>query len=180
MTCIVGFIDRENKKIFIGADSAGVGSYHIRTRKDSKVFIRDPFIMGFTSSFRMGQLLMSDDRFNIRRQKEGESNYEYMVSAFIPAVQKLFKDGGFLESKSDVLGGGTFLVGYNGCLYEIQDDFQVAEYADDFMAIGCGEPYALGSLYTSSGSIVERITKALECAEYFSSGVRRPFKILSL
>lgn len=180
MTCIVGFIDKENKKIYIGADSAGANSYYIRTRKDPKVFIRGPFIIGFTTSFRMGQLLMADERFNVRMQKATESNYEYMVTAFIPAIQKLFKDGGFLESKSDVLSGGTFLVGYNGSLFEIQDDFQVAEYTEEFAVCGCGESYALGSLFTSSGTITERITKALECAEYYSMGVRRPFNILQL
>ena len=180
MTCIVGFIDKENKKIYIGGDSAGSANYNIRTRKDPKVFIRDPFIIGFTSSFRMGQLLMSDERFSIRIQKQEESNYDYMVSAFIPAIQKLFKEGGFLESNKDVLSGGTFLIGYKGSLYEIEDDFQVAEYTEDYAACGCGEDYALGSLFTSSGNILERIKKALECAEYYSSGVRGPFNIIEI
>ena len=180
MTCIVGFVDKINKKIFIGSDSAGVGSYDIRTRKDPKVFIRDRFIMGFTTSFRMGQLLMVDERFSIRLQKDNESNHEYMVTAFIPAIQELFKAGGFLESNKDVLSGGNFLVGYNGCLYEIHNDFQVAEYVEEFAACGCGEGYALGSLFTSSGNIIDRIKKALECAEYFSAGVRGPFNILEL
>ena len=60
MTCIIGYIDRENKKILISGDSAGVNKYMLYHRKDSKIFIREPFIMGFTGSFRMGQLLMAD------------------------------------------------------------------------------------------------------------------------
>ena len=90
--------------------------------------------MGFTTSFRMGQLLMSDERFKVREQKENESNYDYMVSAFIPSVQKLFDVGGFLRESSKEKTGGTFLVGYKGNLYCIEDDFQVAELYDDFNA----------------------------------------------
>jgi hypothetical protein len=40
MTCIVGYIDRQNKKIYMGGDSASVGGNTLRIRKDPKVFIR--------------------------------------------------------------------------------------------------------------------------------------------
>lgn len=184
MTCIVGLIDKETKTIYIGGDSAGVGGrYNIRTRKDPKVFIRGPFIMGFTTSFRMGQLLMSDERFTVRPQKGYESDYEYMVSAFVPAVQKLFEVGGFIEEDNKVKSGGTFLVGYKGNLYCIESDFQVAEHHDEFNACGCGEDYALGSLYSTRKTKMipaERVYEALETAEYFSAGVRKPFNILKL
>lgn len=182
MTCIVGFVDKTKKEIIIGGDSAGVGGrYDIRLRKDPKVFIRGPFIMGFTTSFRMGQLLMSDERFTVRPQKKYESDYEYMVSAFVPAVQKLFSDGGFLEEENKVKSGGTFLVGYKDNLYCIESDFQVAVHHDNFNACGCGEDYALGSLYTTQNNETmtgeEKVTKALETAEYLSAGVRSPFMI---
>lgn len=52
MTCIIGFI--KNKKVYIGGDSAGVGGSHVTIRRDSKVFKNGNFIMGYTSSFRMG------------------------------------------------------------------------------------------------------------------------------
>jgi len=184
MTCIVGLIDRKTKDVYIGGDSAGVGNYSIRLRKDPKVFIRGPFIMGFTTSFRMGQLLMSDERFKVRSQKQNETDYEYMVSAFVPAVQKLFEAGGFLEENSKVKRGGTFLVGYKGNLYCIEGDFQVAEHHDEFNACGCGEDYAVGSLYSTSKKKKmkpeEKVLEALEAAEYFSAGVRGPFNILKL
>lgn len=183
MTCIVGLIDKKTKTVYMGGDSAGVGGLDIRSRKDPKVFIRGPFIIGFTSSFRMGQILMADERFKIRAQKEEETNYHYMVSAFIPSVMDLFEKGGFLEEEKKVKTGGTFLVGYKGELYSIEDDFQVAENNDDFNACGCGENYALASLYSTKKrklSSAKRIYEALETAEYFSSAVRKPFNILKL
>jgi ATP-dependent protease HslVU (ClpYQ) peptidase subunit len=181
MTCIVGLIDKKTKTVYIGGDSAGVGGFHIRSRKDPKVFIRGPFIMGFTSSFRMGQILMADERFKVRVQRETETDYEYMVSAFVPSIQDLFDKGGYLEEKNKTKTGGTFLVGYKGNLYCIEDDFQVAEHHDDFNACGCGEYYALGSLFSTKKTKLtpaERVYDALESAEYFSAGVRRPFNIL--
>jgi ATP-dependent protease HslVU (ClpYQ) peptidase subunit len=182
MTCIVGLIDKETQTIYMGGDSAGVGGrYDIRARKDPKVFIRGPFIIGFTTSFRMGQLLMSDERFTVRPHKAYESNFDYMVSAVVPSIQSLFEKGGFLEEENKVKSGGTFLIGYKGSLFCIESDFQVAEHIDNFNACGCGEDYALGSLHnTTNMSSAERVYQALETAEYFSAGVRKPFNILKL
>jgi ATP-dependent protease HslVU (ClpYQ) peptidase subunit len=184
MTCIVGLIDKEKGEILIGGDSCGGDAthYHCQIRKDPKVFKRNEFIMGFTSSFRMGQLLMSDNRFSIREQRSKESDYEYMVSAFIPAIQKLFSEGGYIEKDKEVLSGGCFIVGYKSNLYEIQSDFQVAEFLVTYMAVGCGEFYALASLYNTEKSKLtprQRIIKALETAAHFSAYVRPPFNIIS-
>ena len=181
MTCIIGYIDRENKKILISGDSAGVNKYMLYHRKDSKIFIREPFIMGFTGSFRMGQLLMADDRFSIRIQKKDETNIQYMISAFIPSIQKLFSDGGYLEIINDVKHGGEFIVGYHGTLYRIESDFQVSEYLEDYCACGCGEEIALGSLFTSEvKDIKEKILIAMKAAEHYSTIVSSPFEILEM
>lgn len=55
MTCIVGLVDKGS--IYMGGDSAGVAGLSVTTRADEKVFLNGPFIMGFTTSFRMGQIL---------------------------------------------------------------------------------------------------------------------------
>jgi hypothetical protein len=150
MTCIVGIIDNESKKIYMGGDSAGVGDLSINIRKDSKVFIRNNFIFGFTTSFRMGQLLMCDSRFKLRKQNKKEDDYKYMVDVFIPAVQKLFKKGGFgTIDEGKEYEGGTFLVGYKNKLYTIYDNFQVSELYLNYCSVGCGSDIALGSMYTS-------------------------------
>ncbi|KKN17732.1 hypothetical protein LCGC14_0962700, partial [marine sediment metagenome] len=56
MTCIVGFID-DGGKAWMGGDSAGVAGHHTHPRRDPKVFRVGPVLIGYTSSFRMGQLL---------------------------------------------------------------------------------------------------------------------------
>ena len=56
-TCIVAYNDRKNKILYIGGDSAGVGDLSVRIRKDPKIFEKSGMLFGYTSSFRMGQLL---------------------------------------------------------------------------------------------------------------------------
>jgi ATP-dependent protease HslVU (ClpYQ) peptidase subunit len=177
MTCIVGLVDKG--KVYIGGDSAGVGDYNLTVRADEKVFINEDFIMGFTSSFRMGQLL----RYKFKKPYHfpNVSDDEYMVTTFVDAVRDCLKQGGYARNNSGEESGGTFLVGYNGNLYAIYDDYQVAKFKDGFAAVGSGSQIALGSLYSTDGKEPEeRIRLALEASERFNAAVRSPFVILSL
>jgi hypothetical protein len=182
MTCIVGLIDRVGDKVYIGGDSAGVSGLSISLRKDPKVFKRGEFIFGFTSSFRMGQLLMTGDLIE-RSQKKDESDYSYLLKEFIPGIRKLFKKGGYSLIESNEESGGTFLLGYKKSLYIIEDDFQVGEHYDDYICCGCGQDYAYGSLYATESLNIdptERVIMALKSAEKFSGGVRSPFNLVNL
>jgi hypothetical protein len=174
MTCIVGLLDGSN--IYMGGDSAGVGGYSMQTRKDEKVFINDKFIFGFTSSFRMGQLL----RYSLKPPKRfpDVDIYLFMVTDFMNSVRQCLKDGGYAKKDKEEESGGTFLVGYQGRLFEIGDDYQVAEVLENYASCGCGFDLALGSLYSTEGQRPEdRVRIALEAAAKFSAGVRPPFNI---
>lgn len=178
MTCIIGLLDKG--KVYMGGDSAGVNSsLSLSVRADQKVFIKDKFIMGFTTSFRMGQLL----RYNLElsSQPEGLDVFEYMVTSFVEAVRKCLKDGGFAEKKDEKEKAGTFLVGYQERLFCVDEDYQIAEQLLPFNAVGCGKDLALGALF-ANGHLKpeERILQALQAAEQFSAGVRRPFIIKTL
>lgn len=177
MTCIAGLIDKG--KVYMGADSAGVSGSSLRVRADEKVFVKDDFIMGFTTSFRMGQLLRY--KLQISPRAESIDVFRYMVTTFVEAARKCLKDGGFAEKKDEREKGGVFLVGYAGRLFSIESDYQVAEHLLPYAAIGCGADYALGVLF-ANGHLKpgERILQALEAAEQFSAGVRRPFVIKEL
>lgn len=180
MTCIVGLVDQGI--VYVGGDSAGVSGLSLRIRADEKVFTKGEFVMGFTSSFRMGQLLRF--KLNIPYHKPEIDTYEYMVTEFVEAARKCFKDGGFSRTNEGEESGGTFLVGYRGELFVISDDFQVGRTMESFDAVGCGHDIAKGSLFTS-GRLSEikpekRIFEALEAAEMFSAGVRAPFNIVSV
>jgi ATP-dependent protease HslVU (ClpYQ) peptidase subunit len=172
MTCIVGIA--EQGKVFLGADSAGVSGLDIANRKDAKIFRNGEFVMGCTTSFRMIQLLQY--KFTPPKRHPDTDVMHFMVADFVEAVRQLFKNGGFAAKDREVDSGGVFLVGYAGRLFCIQSDFQVAERVDGFDACGCGESFALASMFMSVDKpIRERLQSALEVAAYFSAGVRGPF-----
>lgn len=180
MTCIAGLVHKDT--IYMGADSAGTADSRLRTREDPKVFIRDNMIFGFTSSFRMGQLIQYS--LKIPDYHKDMTNHEYMATSFVDAVIKCLKDGGYAEKNNDVESGGHFLVGYRNKIYNIQTDYQVAVNTENFNAIGSGDDLALGSLYTTHIFSPEtphtRIRVALRTAENFNAYVRSPFTVLEL
>jgi len=191
MTCIVGIID--NGKVWIGGDSAGVSGLDVTVRKDTKVFKNGEFLIGYTSSFRMGQLL----RFKFKPPKyypdqHNDNAYKYMCTDFIDAVKKCFKEDGYSRIKSNEELGGCFLVGFKGRLFEIESDFQVGESIDNYNSVGCGQDYAKGCIFSliqeydriegHHGKDAPKyvIEEALQAAEHFSGGVRSPFIIESI
>jgi ATP-dependent protease HslVU (ClpYQ) peptidase subunit len=177
MTCIVGLV--HNGSVFIGGDSAGTSGWDLTIRRDPKVFRNGPYLIGYTSSFRMGQLL----RFNltVADQDPRHGDEQHMMTVFIDAVRQCFKDGGYAKIESSQENGGVFLVGYRGVLYEVENDFQVGVPDCQYQAVGCGDQVARGALFASTiKSPTERIKVALQAAEQFSAGVRGPFIVEEL
>lgn len=172
MTCIAGVTARG--KVYIGGDSAGVAGYSMCVRADEKVFRNGSFLFGFTSSFRMGQLL----RYRFTPPAQAGDDYAYLCGDFIDAVRRCLKDGGYATVLDNQEVGGTFLLGYRGALYTVEDDYQVGRTLDDFAAVGAGRDVALGTLYASRLPPSRRIRLALQAAEKFSAVVRRPFHVL--
>lgn len=176
MTCIVGIV--EDGKVLIGGDSIASDGWNLMDRADAKVFKTGAFVMGFTTSYRMGQLLRY--AFKPPKRHVDQDIMAFMVTDFIIAVRDCLKSGGYAKKDKDAEQGGTFLVGYEGRLFRIEEDYQVGESSDSYAACGCGQPFAMGALYATEGrSASERIDIALRAAEKNSSGVRGPFLTVS-
>ena len=181
MTCIVGWLDQNKRIAYLGGDSAGVdSSYNIRVRKDIKVFEKSKMLIGYTSSFRMGQLLRFE--LSIPRYNELKDIYEYMCTDFIDAVRKCLKTGGYSKITNNEETIGSFLVIFKGRIFEIESDLQIGEIEDNFNSIGCGANYALGTCYALDKKFDgrEAIKIALSSASRYSSGVRSPFNVIEI
>ena len=87
MTCIVGFV--EKGIVYIGGDSAGVSGLDLRLREDEKVFLKNGMAFGFTSSFRMGQILRYC--FTIPDQDPRKDDFSYLCTDFIDALISLLQ-----------------------------------------------------------------------------------------
>ncbi|WP_306204046.1 hypothetical protein [Actinoplanes sp. RD1] len=175
MTAIVGV--EQGGRVYVGGDSAGVSGLLLTVRADEKVFRKDKYVFGFTTSFRMGQLL----RYSLTLPEPAGDLEAFMSTVFVDALRECLKAGGWARKDNDREEGGTFLVGVQGRLFTIHDDYQVAKAADGFAAVGCGEEPALGALYATAGTGLgprKRVLRALAAAERFNGGVRGPFLCL--
>lgn len=186
MTCVVAL--RHDGVIYMGCDSAGVGGYSRSNRLDPKIYRVGDMLIGFTTSFRMGQLLGYS--LTLPRHHADVPLENYMSTVFINAVRECLKAGGWAEKEKDQEKGGTFLVAYKRRIFTIFSDYQVGENAEPYAAVGCGEDLALGSLHSSEIAAAhvttgefgprQRVELALEAAAAFSAGVFPPFRVEEL
>jgi len=174
MTCIVGL--EQNEYVYIGADSMSSNGWDREITMLSKVFKVQGFIIGYTSSFRMGQILQY--HLDIREQSQTESDGEYMVVAFIGAVRAALKSEGYTKVSDNEETGGRFLVGYKGKLWRVDSDFQINRSAAGFSAVGCGKDSALGAMHALPDMPPKkRIRRCLEISAECTSGVCAPFHV---
>src|SRR5688500_17161460 len=177
MTCIVGFV--EGGTVWMGADSAGVSGWDLTVRADQKVFRNGHMLFGFTTSFRMGQLLRY--ALTVPYHDPSVDVQCYMATTFINAVRQCLKDHGYAKKENEQESGGAFLVAYKGQLFNVGSDYQVGMPLDGYDACGCGDQVARGALFAASGITGRaRAEIALKAAERCSAGVRGPFEIMSL
>jgi ATP-dependent protease HslVU (ClpYQ) peptidase subunit len=175
VTCIVGI--EHDGGVTIGADAAGSTSDITVARADVKLFDVGPYMFGFTSSFRMGQLLQHS--FN---PTVPDLDYldRFMVTTFVDELRSCFDDGGFSKHTNGVERGGTFLVAVAGRLFCIEGDYQVGRHLDGYAACGSGELLAMGSLHTTAQfDFAPRVRAqlALEAAARHNPFVGGPFLI---
>lgn len=187
MTCIVGLIckiptmDGPRKRIWMGSDSMGSNGRCSLTIKNPKIFYIKDMLIGYTTSFRMGQLIECKLKLPKATKEEKDNPYKYMIGSFSDAVRKVLKDNGFSNINNNVETGGTFLVGYKGRLFEVQNDFSILELTTGYASVGCGQNYSLGSMYSSfeANKIQPRevVHVALQAAAEHCSLVKGPFHI---
>lgn len=175
MTCIVGVATPNG--VVLGGDSLGSSGWDSTERKDPKVFkLSREVACGFTSSYRMGQIL----RFHVELPPVGRDEYAWAVKDFIPAIRAAFKEHGYAQIDNSVESGGVFLLAVRKRLFRVDSDFQVGEPVAPFEACGCGEGYALGALHVlgNSGTPRQRVKRSLEAAARFSNGVGGALKFV--
>ena len=192
MTAIIAVTDRTT--VVLAGDSAGVnGKGEVHLREEPKVFLRDGYAIGFTTSFRMGQILRYEA--NLPKPPDDDDLHSFMVTMFVPAIREAFAEHGFAKSMNrgersdkkhyEELGqaaGGRFAVGIRGSIFIIEEDFHVGRPTLGYAALGSGSSVAHGALFALPESVPlrERARRALEAAAEHTSGVRPPFTFIEL
>jgi ATP-dependent protease HslVU (ClpYQ) peptidase subunit len=173
MTCVVAV--KYDKKVWMGGDrclSDMDGGFYMPTT-DPKIFKKGSMLIGFAGSVRMGKVL----KYDFEPPKLDLRNLDkYMNIDFIKSLRECAERNNLRIDTSEREDRAELIIGVNGRIFGVEDDWQVSEFISDHLAIGSGMPYALGSLYSTTGMHPdERIKLALEAAEKYCNSVCQPF-----
>lgn len=156
MTCIIAYTD--GKQSFIAGDKLGSNGFTKSIQTEPKVFekefikidetglnrTKEVMAMGYTSSFRMGQLLTYN--LELPEQKGNQSFSQYLVLEVIPRIRSLFKEEWGARDTSQDVGGGQFIILHNHTIYEVQGDFSVLQPKTQITAVGSGTYHAIAAM----------------------------------
>jgi len=185
MTCILGVLDKEKDCVYIGADSLGSNYYLQALYKNKKVFKaknNDNILMAICGDYKLQNFLSVEENL-VEEIKElkNEVNFEHMVKYVSPKIMNLAKQYNCCENdKGYSRINGSIIFAYKNQLYSIGSNGQVLEPADNYIAGGSGEDFALAALSQNGDKdVVSRIIEGLEAAEKHALGVKRPFYIMN-
>ena len=178
MTIVAGVVDK-NGDVFMGCDSIGTNGFIYSCREEPKIFKNGDFLIGYTTSFRFGQLL--EHSFKPPRHHKKDSDYKYMCTHFIDEVRKCLKGGGYAKKDKEEESGGTCLIGYHEALWEMKDDYEIAKAPGGIGAVGSGSYTAYGAMHALKRENPKvRIKAGLEAAEAIIVTTRGPFHYMKL
>ncbi|MCA9874546.1 MAG: hypothetical protein KC441_12845 [Anaerolineales bacterium] len=181
MTTIVGLISYG--RVWMGSDSLISDGMQKLSLPHPKTFVRyvgeRPLCFGVAGSARISQLL---EQLELPAYHKKASPRAFLFD-LAEALRECLKDkGAGIEERGQQGGNFEVLVAFDGELFVIQSDFSILETRGDFVAVGSGQYYALGSLFSTEASPdpAWRLRLALMAAEHYDPGSGRPFWVGSI
>ena len=178
MTIIAGIV--EGAQVWMGSDGLASDGLQAFTLPRPKLLRRTvgkrPLLMGTAGSIRVAQIV---ETLLLPKVGRGVDSYRFMLDVAEALRISLRDRGAANETNGEQWGEFSLLAAFAGRLFVIQSDYSVVERSP-YAAIGSGEYYALGSLYTTSSTDKHpevRLIEALSAAEYFDPHCGRPFHV---
>ncbi|KAA1237121.1 hypothetical protein FHL81_10810 [Agrobacterium tumefaciens] len=176
MTCIVAL--QHNGKVYVGGDASATCTWSLYSVAGStpKVFEKDEMIIGSAGSPREAQIIRHLTTFP--RCHPDVDATQHIVATVVECIRSSLRTHGALQVTDNVESmESSLIIAFRDQLFDIDGKFSVIQSDRPFTAIGSGRDLALGSLHTSIAQPEARVQLALEAAEAFNAGVRRPFTI---
>lgn len=182
MTCIVG-LEYEGQ-VFLCGDRAASSIDHISINRAPKVYKKfskkknTPVLIGWAGAFLFGNVLQY--KYVPPDIRQGMTPDEYVYHLLIKDLRKCMETNHY-QPQDDP---GFAMIGVEGKLFTLQEDFSMLHNQVNYNAIGSGSPYAMGAMHAmwNEGVNVNPIvflSKAVEAAAAFSTTVRGPFDFIS-
>lgn len=166
MTVIVGVTNEEGT--FLGCDTTCFHGHEKTQLADGKIKKLAPdFLLGGAGQLNILQAIF--ESFHFPNRGFIKDNQKFLVKIFVPALVKFLNQKGLADvngSNITIHGYSLFLVAISTDLFRISTDGCVIRADEGYDAVGCGAPYALGSLYTTRGvqSGHKRVKAAIKSA----------------
>ena len=185
MTCIVSFVDKKKRMMWMGADS--MSSYGYIKAKNSlpKVFQNEHYIIGHCGYSKAFSLLQYGNNI----PPPCGDLHEFMTIIFADHFRKILDEHDYLKKSDNVSSMGdkhtVFSIAVGGRLFEVFNNFVVEEFDYPYFSSGSGREIALGSLYNDnvSGFLQkdprESIRASIKAATEFIPSVGGKIKIIS-
>lgn len=189
MTCIVGF--EQGGQVWIGGDSCAMdcNDGDVISLAQPKVWeLPGGILIGHTGGIRGQQALRFGIDWNAVMawphwnglQVPENLVMEFLCRAFVPAAIKAYREFGVAVTRDGQERADPFLLGFQGKLYEIEEEFAVIRSTRPYAAVGSGRKYALGAMAVLDDQIPveKRIRMALQAAATHNVGVTGPFTVI--
>jgi ATP-dependent protease HslVU (ClpYQ) peptidase subunit len=166
MTCIAGIM-KDGKVHLAGERGASEGSYIVSIDKP-KIWKSGPYVFGYAGTFD-AQII----QYNfVPPTPEGNVD-KFMHGKFLKSLKEFYNEWDIGGKDSEI----SLLIGIKGKLYEHEaEGFTMISYDRDYVAIGSGADYAIGSLHATQNhkDPKRRLALALGCSIEFSSSCIGP------
>jgi len=180
MTCIVAKV--QDGRVWMAGDQEGSDSFRYKEYPNNpKVFWNEDFMIGYTSSYRMAQILQYS--WEPPSRIEGVSDDKYLYKSVIDSIKKCFEDNGFGHKDGTEFSSGNFLLGWKGRLFEFEGNLQILEHLD-FASVGCGCYHAYAAMKAMykfevyKDSPQDFLAEALDIASDCVSGVGKTYTVI--
>jgi ATP-dependent protease HslVU (ClpYQ) peptidase subunit len=184
---------KANDRVYMGCDSMflDTGSLQATKRTQSKLIIKDEMVIGLTTNgCRIFQTIQYKLKLPSTKKVKTEDLLEYFITHFCSKLYKLLHAENMLLEDPDAKTGepsispASCLIGIRGKLFQVGEDFDVAELDMPFFAIGSGGEYAIGALeatinLTTGFKPDDHILHSLKTAEKYTAGVKGPFQLVN-
>lgn len=142
MTAVIGFEFKDG--VILGSDSLIVDEYGTSlTSLTPKVFEKNNVLFGTCGSLRITQVIKY--KFVIP-ERNGKELFEYLCTDFIDGLAETLCNNNCTYMKNDSMTGSEMIIGIDGQLFAIDEDFHIIKTSLPFFAIGSGKSFAFGSM----------------------------------
>lgn len=142
MTCIIGYEFKDG--VILGSDSQiSDENGTILTSLTPKVFKKNDVLFGTCGSLRITQVIRY--KFQIP-ERNGKELFEYLCTDFIDGLAETLCNNNCTYMKNGSMSSSELMIGIDGQLFAIDEDFHIIKTSLPFFAIGSGKSFAFGSM----------------------------------